>query len=149
MPSRNTVKTETLVEEVNVAEVEYSTVIRVELPFALTVPRTVAVSASTLVAESSETVGVPTGEMIEGKSEAPTLAAPLFTHVNAPQHQTFSSWSMAQVVPGPAFMVVNCVPAGTRGVRYVLPPSVVPVPSWPEPLLPKHPVLSEMVRTHV
>ena len=91
MPSRNTVKTETLVEEVNVAEVEYSTVMRVALPFALTVPRMVAVSASTLVAESSETVGVPTGEMIAGKRDAPTLAAPLATQVNPPQHQTFSS----------------------------------------------------------
>jgi hypothetical protein len=101
------VKTETLVEEVNVAEVEYSTVIRVELPFALTVPRTVAVSASTLVLESSETVGVPTGKMTAGNREASSLPLPLVPQFNPPQHQILLNWSMAHVVPSAALRVLN------------------------------------------
>jgi hypothetical protein len=101
------VKTETLAEEVNVAEVEYSTVIRVELPFAFTVLRTVAVSASTLVAESRVTVGVPTGEMIPGWSDASSFPFPLVPQFSPPQHQTLSSWSNAQVVPSAALRVLN------------------------------------------
>ena len=107
MPSRNTVKTETLVEEANVAEVEYSTVIRVELPFALTVPRTVAVSASTLVVESSETVGVPTGKMTAGDREASSFPLPLVPQFAPPQHQILLNWSMPQVVPMAALILEN------------------------------------------
>ena len=107
MPSRNTVKTETLVEEVNDAEVEYSTVMRVAFPFALTRPRTVAVSASILVAESSETVGVPTGKMTAGKREASSFPLPLVPQFAPPQHQTLSTWSMAHVVPRAALRVLN------------------------------------------
>jgi hypothetical protein len=107
LPSRSTVKTETLVEEVNVAEVEYSTVMRVALPFALTVPRTVAVSASTLVLESSETVGVPMGKMTAGKREASSFPLPLVPEFNPPQHQILLNWSMPQVVPMAALILEN------------------------------------------
>ena len=107
MPSRNTVKTETLVEEVNVAEVEYSTVMRVALPFAFTVPRTVAVSASTLVLESSETVGVPTGKMTAGKREDSSFPLPLVPQFAPPQHQILLNWSMPQVVPMAALILEN------------------------------------------
>ena len=107
MPSRNTVKTETLVEEVNVAEVEYSTVMRVELPFALTVPLTVAVSASMFVTESSEAVGVPTGKMTTGNREASSLPLPLVPQFNPPQHQILLNWSMAHVVPMAALILEN------------------------------------------
>ena len=107
MPSRNTVKTETLAEEVNVAKVEYSTVIRVAFPFALTVPRMVAVSASTLVVESSETVGVPTDKMTSGNREASSFPLPLVPQFNPPQHQILLNWSMPQVVPMAALILEN------------------------------------------
>ena len=107
MPSRNTVKTETLVEEVNDVEVEYSTVMRVALPFALTVPRMVAVSASTLVLESSETVGVPIGKMTAGKREASSFPLPLVPQFAPPQHQILLNWSMPQVVPMAALILEN------------------------------------------
>jgi hypothetical protein len=101
------VKTETLVEEVNVGEGEYSTVIRVANPFAFTVLRTVAVSASIFMAEPRETVGVPTGEMTPGKSDASSFPVPLVPQFSPPQHQTLSTWSMAHVVPRAALRVLN------------------------------------------
>ena len=107
MPSRNTVKTETLVEEVNVAEVEYSTVMRVAFPFALTVPRTVAVSASMFANESRETVGVPTGKMTAGNREASSFPLPLVPQFAPPQHQILLNWSMPQVVPIAALILEN------------------------------------------
>jgi hypothetical protein len=105
--SRNTVNTETVVEEANVAEAEYSTVMRVELPFAFTVPRTVAFSASIAVAESRVTVGVPTGAMIPGWRDASSFPFPFVPQFSPPQHQTLSSWSIAHVVPSAALSVLN------------------------------------------
>ena len=100
-------KTETLVEEVNVGEVEYSTVIRVANPFAFTVPRMVAVSASIFMVEPRETVGVPTGEMTAGESEASSFPFPFVPQFSPPQHQTLSSWSIPHVVPSAALIAVN------------------------------------------
>ena len=75
-----------LSEEENVDEVEYSTVIRVAYPFAFTVPRTVAVSASIAVVESSATVGVPTGKITAGVSDASSRPFPFVPQFSPPQH---------------------------------------------------------------
>ena len=95
------------VTEANAGEVEYSTVMRVAYPFAFTVPRTVAFSASIAVTESRVTVGVPTGEMMPGLRDASSFPFPFVPQFSPPQHQTLSSWSIAHVVPSAALRVLN------------------------------------------